>query len=80
MTQSCDETLILTKKFKNELTTQKRHQIFDYTTILDRLGIVRLSNNSHPTIFVKPVHGTQPSYLPQKLCNQKDTRFHVKNN
>ena len=50
------------RKFKNELTTQKRHQNFDYTTIVDWLGIVSWSNNSHPTVVVKPVYGTQPSH------------------
>ena len=50
------------RKFKNELTTQKRHQNFDYTTIVDWLGIVSWSNNSHPAVVVKPVYGTQPSH------------------
>ena len=49
------------RKFKNELTTQKRNQNFDYTTIMDSLRIVSWSNNSHPTVVVKPVYGTQPS-------------------
>ena len=61
LTQSCDENPYTNRKFKNELTTQKRHKNFDYTTIMDRLRIVSWSNNSHPTVVVKPVHGTQPS-------------------
>ena len=50
------------RKFKNELTTQNRHQNFDYTTIVDRRRIVSWSNNSHQTVVVKPVNGTQPSH------------------
>ena len=44
-------------KFNNQLTTQKHHQNFDYTTIADRLSTVGWSNNSHPTGVVKPVYG-----------------------
>ena len=39
------------------MTTQKRHQNFDYTTIADRLSTVSWSNNSHPAVVVKPVYG-----------------------
>ena len=62
MTQSCDETPYTNRQFKNELTTQKRHQNFDYTTIVDWLGIVSWSNNSYPTVVVIPLYGTQPSH------------------
>ena len=48
-------------KFKNELTTQKRHQNLNYATIMDRLWIVSWSNNSHPNVVVNPVYATQPS-------------------
>ena len=61
LARSCDENPYTNRKFKKELTTQKRHQNFDYTTIMDRLRIVSWSNNSHPTVVVKPVYGTQPS-------------------
>ena len=61
LTQSCDENPYTNRKFKNELTTQKRHQNFVYTTIMDRIRIVSWSNNSHPTVVVIPVYGTQPS-------------------
>ena len=44
-------------KFNNQLTTQKHHQNFDYTTTADRLSTVGWSNNSHPTGMVKPVYG-----------------------
>ena len=46
----------------SQITTQKRHQNFDNTTIVDLLGIVSWSNNSHPTVVVKPVYGIQPSH------------------
>ena len=42
------------KKLKNNVTTQKRHQNFDYTTIAHRLRTVIWSNISHPTGVVKP--------------------------
>ena len=44
-------------KSKRNMTTQKRHQNFDYTTIADRLRTVSWSNDSHQTCVVKPVYG-----------------------
>ena len=38
------------------VTTQKSHQNFDYTTIVDRLRTVSFSNDSQPTGVVKPVY------------------------
>ena len=38
------------------MTTQRRHQNFDYTTIADWLRKVSWSNDSHPTGVVKPVY------------------------
>ena len=40
---------IPTENPKSNVTTQKRHQNFDYTTIAGRLGTVSWVNNSHPT-------------------------------
>ena len=44
---------------KNNVTTQKRHQNFDYTTIVDRHRTVSWDNDSHPTGVVKSVYGIQ---------------------
>ena len=55
------------------MTTQKRHQNFDYTTIADRLGTVSWGNDSQLTGVVKPVYGIPTSHLQQKPCNQNDT-------
>ena len=50
LTQSYDENPSYTnRKFNKQLTTQKCHQNFDYTTIADRFRTVSLSNNGHPT-------------------------------
>ena len=45
------------EKLKSNVTTQRRHQNFDYTTIADQLSTVSWSNNSHPAVVVKPVYG-----------------------
>ena len=42
---------------KSKVTTQNRHQTFDYTTIADQLRTVSWSINSHPTDVVKLVYG-----------------------
>ena len=42
---------------KSNVTTQKRHQNFDYKTIADPLRTVSWGINSHPTGVEKPVHG-----------------------
>ena len=54
LTQFSVENPYTNRKCNNELTTQKRHQNFDCTTIADRLRTVSWSNNSHPTGVVKP--------------------------
>ena len=51
---------------KGNVTTQKRHQNFDYTTIADRLRTVSWDNDSHPTGVVKPVYGIPTSPLTAK--------------
>ena len=45
------------KNPKSNVTTQKLHQNFDYTTAVDRLRTVSCSNNSHQNGVVKPVNG-----------------------
>ena len=45
------------KKPKSNVTTQKRHQNFDYTTIADRPRTDRWGNDSHPTGVIEPVYG-----------------------
>ena len=58
LTQFYDERPYYTnRQFKNQLTTEKRHQNFDYTTNADRLMKVIGSNNSHPTGVIKSVYG-----------------------
>ena len=54
LTQSYDQNPCTNRKINNQLTTQKRHKNFDYTTIADRC---RTMSCSHPTGVVKPVHG-----------------------
>ena len=46
---------------------------FDYTMIADRLRVTT------PTqlLWLSRFTGSQPSQLPQKLCNQKDTQIQI---
>ena len=44
------------KSPKSNVTTEKRQQNLDYTTIADRLRMVSWSNSSHPTGEVKPAY------------------------
>ena len=48
VTESYDKNPYTHKKSKKHVTTQKRHQNFDYTTIADRLMTVSWGNDSHP--------------------------------
>ena len=41
LTKSNDENPYTNKKFNSQLITQRRHQSFDFTTIVDRLWTVR---------------------------------------
>ena len=66
LTRSYDKNPYTNNKFENQLTTQKRHQNFDYTTIADRIRTFSSSNNSHPTDVVKPVYGYQTLPLTAK--------------
>ena len=45
--QEKKEELLHLQKTPKKVTTQKRHQTFDYTTIADRLRTVRKNNDSH---------------------------------
>ena len=56
---------------KGKVTTQKRQQNFDYTTISDWLRMVSWNNDSHPTGKVKPVNGIQTFPLNQKDIHLK---------
>ena len=57
LTQSYDKSPYTNRKFNNQLTTQKRHQNFDYSTIVDRLRMVRWSNNGQQLDMVKSLKG-----------------------
>ena len=57
MVQTLDENPDTNRKFNNQLTTQRRRQNFDNTTIADRIMTVNWSNNNHPNDVVKPVYG-----------------------
>ena len=46
-----------TQRKKIKLTTQKRHQNVDYTTIAILCSTVSWGNDSHQTGVVKPVNG-----------------------
>ena len=56
----------------NQLTTQKWHQNFFYTTVVDRLRTVSWSNNSHPAGVVK---GYQPFHSSQKSCINRTWQY-----
>ena len=49
---------------------------FDYTTMADRLRTVTWSNIIQ-LVWLNRLTGTQPSHLPQKPCNQKDTHSKI---
>ena len=61
--------LIPTENSKIQLTTQTRHQNFDYTTSTDRLRIVSWSKiKSHSTVVFKPVYGLPKLPTHHKIC------------
>ena len=55
---------------KSNVTTQKLHQNFDYTTIADRLRTVNWHNDSYPTGVVKQVYGISTFPLIAKAATQ----------
>ena len=63
------------------VTTQKRHQNFDYTTIADRLRTVSWGNDSHPTGVVIPVSGilTLPTYRKSRVIKRTHILTFVNN-
>ena len=72
LTQSYGKSPYTKRKIRKATWQQKTAtKNYDYTTIADRLKTVSWSNDSYHTGVVKP--GSQPSHLPPKLCNQKDT-------
>ena len=73
LTQSYDKKTPLHPQTipKGNLTTQKRHQKFDYTLIADRLRTVSWSNNSHPTGVAKPIYGIPTFPLTTKAVWSK---------
>ena len=52
---------------KNKLTTQKRHQNIDYTTIADRLKSVTGSKRDTHTSTGRHTEGQHQSYLRNKM-------------
>ena len=61
------------------MTTQKRNQNIDYTTIADRLRTVSFRNDSHQTDVVKPVYGIKKlgllvSIKEHNLCKSQIER------
>ena len=66
------KALIPTEIKKKQLTTTRRYQNVDYTTIAGRLGTVSWSNNSHPTGVVKPdLKGTNlPGHHKSSVINR----------
>ena len=45
--------------------------------IAGRLRTVSWSNKNHLLVWFDLFTGTQPSHLPQQLCNQKDTQEQI---
>ena len=56
------------------MTTQKRHQNFDYT-IVDRLRTVSWGNDSHQTGVVKQVYGIPTFPLTANAVQSKGHTF-----
>ena len=66
LTQSYDESPYTNKKLiKSKATTQKCHQKFDYTNIVDRLRTVSLSNYSYLICVVKGKNFRLPATVVQ---------------
>ena len=65
------------KNPKSNVTTQKRPNNFNYTTIADRLLTVSCSNSSHPTGAVKQVHATSTFQLTAKAKLSNETHFKI---
>ena len=70
-TQSYGKSPYTTGNAKKQVTTQKRHQKFDYTTTEGRLRTVSWSNNNHQTGVVKPVYWIPTFQLTTKALLSK---------
>ena len=62
LTQSYDKTPYTNRKFKNQRTTHKSHQNFDYTTIADDLGRSVGVATVIKLVWLNRFTGTQPSH------------------
>ena len=71
------KTAIPTANSKTNEQHKNAAKNFDYTTIADRLGTVSWSNNSHPTVVVKPVYEYPTFPLTAKSRVIKRTRIGV---
>ena len=56
---------------------QNATKIFDYTTIVDRLGRSVRVKAVIQLVWLNRFMGIQPSHLPQKPCNLKDTHLKI---
>ena len=65
------KSLTPTQNSKIKVTTQNTTKNFDYTAIADRLRTVSLSNGITQLVRFNQFMPSQPSDIPQKLCNQK---------
>ena len=63
------------KVLKIKVTTQKRHQNLDNTTIADILRTVSWSNDSHATDVVNSVYGIPAFRLTAKAMQSKGHTF-----
>ena len=61
------------KNPKSNMTTQKCHQNFHYTTIADRLRTVSWDIDSHQTGVVKPVNGNLPTNRKSRVIKRTYT-------
>ena len=64
---------------KSKKQTWQHKNATKNTSIEDWLRKVSWNNDSHPTIpvWLNQFTGSQPSHLPQNLCNQKDTHLNI---
>ena len=76
LTQYYEKTPLSTEKLKKQSdNTKKTHQNFDYTTIVDRLGAISWSNDSHSTVVIKPVYGITTFPLTTRVIELKRTHI-----
>ena len=68
---------IPTENPKRNVTIQKLHQNFDYTTIADRHRMVSWGEDIHPTGMVKTVNGISTFQLTAKAVKSKGHTFKI---